>query len=91
MKTQPANPQPTPTHHFTNFTEISYGKTRNSYDQCEAPPLTTSVRPALQSVRPERRDGVVRAADQSRTYNPIPKSKDSQPVIPCPPLRPPMA
>ena len=32
MKTRPASAQPTPTHHFTNFTEISYGKTRNSYD-----------------------------------------------------------
>ena len=41
------------TGHFTNFTVISYEKTRNSYDQCEAPPLTTSVRPALQSVHPE--------------------------------------
>ncbi len=40
MKTQPANPHPTPTDHFTNFTEISYEKTRNSYDQCEVPPAT---------------------------------------------------
>ena len=40
MKTQPAKPHPTPTDHFTNFTEISYEKTRNSYDQCEVPPAT---------------------------------------------------
>ena len=40
MKTQPSNPHPTPTHHFTNFIEISYEKTRNSYDQCEVPPAT---------------------------------------------------
>ena len=67
MKTQPANPQPTPTNHFTNFTEISYEKTRNSYDQCEAPPLATSVRPALQSVRPEpkSKDPIPPSARQS--------------------------
>ena len=49
----PATNAPTPAHHFTNFTLIRYEKTRNSYDQCEVPPLTASVRPALQSVRPE--------------------------------------
>ncbi len=40
MEIQPASAQPAPTDHFTNFTEISYEKTRNSYDQCEVPPAT---------------------------------------------------
>ena len=53
----PATGAPAPAHHFTNFTLISYEKTRNSYDQCEVPPLTASVRPALQSVRPATGSG----------------------------------
>ncbi len=69
----PATDAPAPAHHFTNFTVISYEKTRNSYDQCEAPPLTPSVRPALQSVRPERLEGVVHPADRGRMYNPHPE------------------
>ena len=54
MKTRPASALPTPTDHFTNFTEISYGKTRNSYDFSEVP-RTTPRPPLLASpVRPER-------------------------------------
>ena len=37
MEPQPANAQPSPRDHFTNFTEISYEKTRNSYDFSEVP------------------------------------------------------
>ena len=37
MNTPPVTTQPTPTDHFTNFTEISYKKTRNSYDFSEVP------------------------------------------------------
>ena len=41
---------------FTNFAETSYEKTRNSYNQCEVPPLTASVRPEVEGPAP-RQDG----------------------------------
>ena len=37
METQPVSAFPTPTDRFTNFTEISYEKTRDSYDFSEVP------------------------------------------------------
>ena len=49
MKTPPASAHPTPTDHFTNFTEISYGKTRDSYDFSEVP--RTTPRPPCSPVR----------------------------------------
>ena len=54
MNTQPANPHPTPTDHCTNFTEISYEKTRNRYDFSEVPRTTPRPRPLASPVRPER-------------------------------------
>ena len=40
MGPQLANAQPAPTGHFTNLTQISYEKTRNSHDQSEISEIT---------------------------------------------------
>ena len=55
MKTQPANPHTTATDHFTNFTEISYEKTRNSYDFSEVPRrIPTAPAPCQSGPMPDR-------------------------------------
>ena len=55
MKTQPANPHTTATDHFTNFTEISYEKTRNSYDFSEVPRrIPTAPAPCQSGHMPDR-------------------------------------
>lgn len=46
MKTPPANPHPTPTDHFTNFTEIATEKRASATTSVKCLPLLTSVPPA---------------------------------------------
>ena len=54
METQPLNAHP-PIDHFTNFTEISYEKTRNSYDFSEVPRrIPTAPAPCQSGHMPDR-------------------------------------
>ena len=59
MEAGPVNPQFTPIGHFTNFTEISYEKTRNSYDQCEIPEIRANnpLAPDARQSRPRQMGG----------------------------------
>ncbi len=55
MKTPKASAHPTSIDHFTNFTEISYEKTRNSYDFSEVPRrIPTAPAPCQSGHMPDR-------------------------------------
>ena len=55
MKTPIASAHPTSIDHFTNFTEISYEKTRNSYDFSEVPRrIPTAPAPCQSGPMPDR-------------------------------------
>ena len=63
LETPATHHPPTPTGHFTYFTETTMKKTRNSYDPSEVPTYPSCVRPEGRavptypsSVRPERRE-----------------------------------